>query len=230
MRSDRAPRALNDSTATTLFGKHDTDGEHKKCRYRVIEDGALLGYNRPSEHKVLFRALFVNDKPDPMQPWPDTPYADADASALGARGGSTLKASTIHLRNHLHHVLVQCLEEIQEEVQKSKIGLALRPCNYLRGKSRRQSSDDDDHSSIPRVQKKRRLVQKSLSLTSTYSPLKQSLNPAPAASPFISAHCKCPLDYFFYHAPNKNVINCSRHVDRGILICISLTNVIGLEV
>ena len=70
----------------------------------------LLGYNHPSEHKVIFQALFVNNKLDPMQPaWPDTPYADANASALGTCGGSTLKASTIHLRNHLHHVLVMSL-------------------------------------------------------------------------------------------------------------------------
>ena len=86
---DRDPHGLNDNISTALFRKHDTDEDKYRYRYRVIKDGALLGYNRPSEHKVLFRALFVNDKPDPMQPWPDTPYADADASALGARGGST---------------------------------------------------------------------------------------------------------------------------------------------
>ncbi len=39
----------------------------------------------------------------------------------------------------------------------------------------------------------------------------------------------CPLDYFLYH--NKhNAINCSEHVDRGILICVCLTTVLGLEV
>jgi isopenicillin N synthase-like dioxygenase len=40
----------------------------------------------------------------------------------------------------------------------------------------------------------------------------------------------CPLDYFLYHGDTPNAINCSEHVDRGILICVCLTNVPGLEV
>jgi hypothetical protein len=40
----------------------------------------------------------------------------------------------------------------------------------------------------------------------------------------------CPLDYFFYHNQHRNAINCSEHVDRGLLICVCLTNVPGLEV
>lgn len=40
----------------------------------------------------------------------------------------------------------------------------------------------------------------------------------------------CPLDYFLYHGTKQNAINCSEHVDRGIMICVCLTNVPGLEV
>ena len=39
----------------------------------------------------------------------------------------------------------------------------------------------------------------------------------------------CPLDYFLYHGKNSKAVNCSEHVDRGVLICICLSNVPGLE-
>jgi isopenicillin N synthase-like dioxygenase len=41
---------------------------------------------------------------------------------------------------------------------------------------------------------------------------------------------KCPLDFFFYHAKDPSAVNCSEHIDRGILIGVCLTNVPGLEV
>ena len=40
----------------------------------------------------------------------------------------------------------------------------------------------------------------------------------------------CPVDYFLYHIDKPNAISCSEHVDRGVLICVCLTNVPGLEV
>jgi len=40
----------------------------------------------------------------------------------------------------------------------------------------------------------------------------------------------CPLDYFLYNGDKPNAVSCSEHVDRGILICVCLTNVPGLEV
>jgi isopenicillin N synthase-like dioxygenase len=39
-----------------------------------------------------------------------------------------------------------------------------------------------------------------------------------------------PLDYFFYYGDKPNAVSCSEHVDRGILICVCLTLVPGLEV
>jgi isopenicillin N synthase-like dioxygenase len=41
---------------------------------------------------------------------------------------------------------------------------------------------------------------------------------------------KCPLDFFFYHAKDPLAVNCSEHIDRGVLIAVCLTNVPGLEV
>jgi hypothetical protein len=42
----------------------------------------------------------------------------------------------------------------------------------------------------------------------------------------------CPLDYFLYHGNNKDssTENCTAHVDRGVLICIYLSKVPGLEI
>jgi hypothetical protein len=41
----------------------------------------------------------------------------------------------------------------------------------------------------------------------------------------------CPLDYFLYHNKNPLAVNCSEHVDRGILICVCLSSAApGLEV
>lgn len=40
---------------------------------------------------------------------------------------------------------------------------------------------------------------------------------------------QCPLDYFFYHGNDPSAINCSEHVDRGVLICVCLSKVPGLE-
>eukprot|EP00980_Cylindrotheca_fusiformis_P016442 scaffold4902_cov115-Cylindrotheca_fusiformis.AAC.3 len=42
---------------------------------------------------------------------------------------------------------------------------------------------------------------------------------------------RCPLDYFFYHNEEPSVVNCSEHVDRGLLICVCLSSATpGLEV
>jgi hypothetical protein len=41
---------------------------------------------------------------------------------------------------------------------------------------------------------------------------------------------RCPLDYFLYLNKEPKTVNCSEHVDRGLLIAVSLTDVPGLEV
>jgi len=48
----------------------------------------------------------------------------------------------------------------------------------------------------------------------------------------LSSRNGCPLDYFLYHGTTTNAYmnNCSEHVDRGVLICICLSNVPGLEI
>ena len=60
----------------------------------------------------------------------------------------------------------------------------------------------------------------------------QSVTPAAAE---INISNNCPLDYFFYHNNNNNTNadypNCTIHTDRGLLICVCLSNTVpGLEV
>jgi hypothetical protein len=44
-------------------------------------------------------------------------------------------------------------------------------------------------------------------------------------------NAQCPLDFFLYHGRlEESVVNCSEHVDRGLLIAVCLTDVPGLEV
>jgi hypothetical protein len=40
----------------------------------------------------------------------------------------------------------------------------------------------------------------------------------------------CPLDFFYYHNMDTRAVNCSEHVDRGLLIAVCLSPVPGLEV
>jgi hypothetical protein len=46
----------------------------------------------------------------------------------------------------------------------------------------------------------------------------------------VVEECHCPLDYFYYHNMDARAVNCSEHVDRGLLIAVCLTSVPGLEV
>ena len=52
----------------------------------------------------------------------------------------------------------------------------------------------------------------------------------PGSLTFSLDTTRCPLDYFLYHNEDPNAVNCSEHVDRGLLIAVSLTDVPGLEV
>jgi isopenicillin N synthase-like dioxygenase len=134
-----------------------------------IVNGNLHGYNEPSNAKMLFRAFcFSND-----QPWPTDSFQTAST----------------HVAKDLHHLLVQCYQEIQQQ-------------SSLEAASKRTE---------PPSQKRPRL-----------SPVD--------IPPTAWETTKCPLDFFFYHAKDPLAVNCSEHIDRGVLIGICLTNVPGLEV
>jgi hypothetical protein len=53
---------------------------------------------------------------------------------------------------------------------------------------------------------------------------------APTTSPIPEVEKRhCPMDYFYYHNMNTRAVNCSEHVDRGLLIAVCLSSVPGLE-
>jgi hypothetical protein len=63
-----------------------------------------------------------------------------------------------------------------------------------------------------------------------YHPSQSSLRFETTNSSPIADRTGCPLDYFFYHNRQPHLVNCSEHVDRGLLIAICLTAVPGLEI
>lgn len=75
-------------------------------KYRKINNLNLLGLNRPSPHTLLFRVMFLNGKPDSMQPWPGV---DID-------GGALMKDSSLGLMPCLHDLLCAFLTEIKRQV------------------------------------------------------------------------------------------------------------------
>jgi hypothetical protein len=163
-------------------------------KYRKINNFNLLGFNRPSPHKLLFRVMFLNGKPDSTQPWPGV---DID--------GGALKESSLRLMPCLHDLLCAFLAEIKRQVVVVDDG-------------QRDVENDDGYGQEPSYKKcKIQLEEVNRDTTWTTNGLVDL--------------SYCPLDYFYYHdIKNEPVENCSEHIDRGLLICISLTNVAGLEV
>lgn len=150
-------------------------------KYRRVENNYLLGFNRPSPHKLLFRALFSQEGiPDiPSQPWP----CDID--------GGALKSSSTKLATNLHRLLEMFLDKLKEETRVD--------CSQSQGVGERPAKKRKRNENTPNVSA-------------------------------VGDSAPCPLDYFLYHDRN-DVENCSEHVDRGVLICISLSRrVAGLEV
>lgn len=190
-------------------------------KYRRVSHGNLLGFNRPSPAKVLFRAFCSDWGKDNNQPWPHSRFS--------------LKRRSVDLSTRLHDLLVKCVHKIRYEHEVVEI--VKREEGVI--SKRRKTVSSSTHQQYHLIHRK----------DTTHSALQIPTDMMNAGL--------CPLDYFFYHAldsmtsttsQNNNgendaeygdgkpvvskvkVVNCSEHVDRGILICISLTNVLGLEV
>jgi hypothetical protein len=154
--------------------QHNDKEEEFIKKYRYIKNGTLLGFNRPSSQKLLFRAQFVDCNSLEEQPWP----SDFDTGELCQ--------ATKDLVPALHSILLQVHSKIREDVMSI----------YCDGEDECEQSEH--------LRKKRRISH--------------------------SFDAYCPLDYFLY-TNLQSGIKCSEHVDRGILICISLSSLVaGLEV
>jgi len=90
--------------------QHRIDEVSFLSKYRRISHGNLLGFNRPSPAKVLFRAFCSNWGKDNNQPWPHSRFS--------------LRRRSVDLSTRLHDLLVQCVHMIQRECERevSEIG------------------------------------------------------------------------------------------------------------
>ena len=117
----------------------------------------------------------------------------------------SFQQASINVAEKLHELLVECYTNIEQLSLKEQQGEFLFSSLL----------DQEEHQ--PR-RKRSRLTTSS----------RQSYWTIP---PTIHDTTISPLDYFFYHNKGPdNSINCSEHVDRGVLICVCLTSVPGLEV
>ena len=225
-------------------------------KYRRIENGNLFGLNQPSEAKLLYRAFYnesnqceddgkreeddfvfnnldcanksnVNVLSANEQPWPD----DYDNGAL--------RQCSNDVASKFHDLLVQCANEIR---------VCLEDANEDNKKENNSPSSSSFertsiHCSSTQATKKRKVQFQAVDSSTSKKPTTVKEDKYPTFSKIsisnknketkINHNWKllpCPLDYFLYHNMDPNAINCSEHVDRGILICISLTTVQGLEV
>lgn len=161
LKDDATTSAIHQAWQEALhFFKTAEDGPANFPALTVIEDGHLLGFNKPSPAKILFRSFSKRSR----QPWPSSSFMEKSLTVAA----------------NLHDILTNILRIIVADAE---------------------SSSD---STTPRKRK-----------------IKDDL--------FEIHMNECPLDYFYYHNRQPNAINCSEHIDRGVLICVCLTQVSGLE-
>jgi len=218
---DRAGRAARAFFSSTQQSRPEVDTQ----KYRMIADGDLFGYNVPSAAKVLFRAICSDEimggssSSSQKQPWPD----DMD--------GGELRCASVDVASRLHTLLVGCVDEVTL-IAKECMGIG-------------SSSSGKSEGRMRQAQRKRKRVSSSATTCNAIPGNKTKENAQDGTKkdtaigsirvPRTLEEAKyCPLDYFLYHGKSivndKPVINCSEHIDRGVLICVSLTGVPGLEV
>ena len=125
------------------------------------------------------------------------------------------RKASINVATELHQILVQCCSLIEKNLilQSSKKRLHSSHSS-TQPKSTSPSTEQEDFQPLRKRQK-----------VSSYSGSRFESIPPTIYDTTIS-----PLDFFFYHNKNSSSVNCSEHVDRGVLICVCLTKIPGLEV
>jgi len=201
------------SSSCTDSKKARVNKEQYLSKYRIVR-GHLLGLNFPSEAKVLYRAFYdrgveyvdenVETQEQQLQPWPN----DFD--------GGELMCCSNDLSAKLHNTLISCLRNILLEVKKihgkTITSRETTTTSYSNKRKLEYYVDCDEH----QYNKQKQHVASQSQRCGNFDNNEKTM--------------MCPLDYFLYHNLDHNAINCSAHIDRGVLICISLTNVQGLEI
>ncbi len=204
----------------------DSTSHHSVDRANMDIEGGDGGSGKNEINLMNFTS--AND-----QPWPD----DYDHG--------TLKASTNEIAFELHKILLLCKNEIIKICRNSNVD-GDKGVNIDRESIFTNNEQDHDQSlsgSVSSKEAKKRKLNASVSSSDSLSTITAIKMPILKNSShqvkdeyrneYINNdwnYLPCPLDYFFYHNMNQNVVNCSEHIDRGVLICISLTTVKGLEV
>ena len=204
-------------TATSIATEIPTASYDKELfinRYQRIVNGNLHGYNvLPS--KELFRTWYKDDDGD----------KDDDGEEKEQQWPSEdLRKNTLLLAKDLHRLLTECIRHIivlkKNQQQRHLYDSTTTTCNT-------SQEEEEEAKSIPFPPRKRCRTSSSSSSSSNNDKNNDETNPPWSCRG--NPH-GCPLDYFFYHNLNLNSINCSEHIDRGVLVVVCLTDVPGLEV
>lgn len=200
------------STVLDDDDKHIAGGHDGDARRRIV-NGALYGYNAPSDAKRLFRSI-CSDQAKEVQPWPD----DLD--------GGHLRRSSIDVASGLHALLIDCLDELNAVAATTRSATDEREESSFTDSDRTQRTVVSVGAYFDTGHRRKR--QKTSSLSSNGAAGKSCNLVIPRS---MNEAQYCPLDYFLYNNKGgRRNENCSEHVDRGILICVALTHVPGLEV
>jgi hypothetical protein len=137
----------------------------------------------------------------PEQPWPNPRF----------------QQTSLQVADHLHQALAECyhhLERIESIQTPSNPSSEAYPQHSGMESSSLPLSTLESENQSP--------ARKRARLSRTHSKnLKMPLTAQDTSA--------CPLDYFLYHNQDPSAVNCSKHVDRGLLIAVCLTDVPGLE-
>lgn len=138
-----------------------------------------------------------------LQPWPNESFQIASQNVAAS----------------LHEILMTVMDKIaQEKLQRAQVT-----------SSSSYSCSSKDQRSRKRARVSENIIQNHQVADNTVADFstKSSWNITKTATDAV----KCPLDYFLYHNKNPLAVNCSEHVDRGLLICVCLSSATpGLEV
>jgi hypothetical protein len=207
-------------TASTATATAPNNKELFTNRYQRIVNGNLHGYNvLPS--KELFRTWYKDDGGGDKDDDGKEEEQQQQQQQHQQWPSEDLRKNTLLLAKDLHRLLTECVRHIivlKKNQQRRHICDSPTTSN---------TSQEEVAEFIPFPPRKRFRTPSSSSSSSNNDKNNDEIN--------LPWSCRrnphgCPLDYFFYHNRNPNSINCSEHIDRGVLVVVCLTDVPGLEV
>lgn len=149
------------------------------------------------------KRLFRAFPASPVQPWPNEPFRQASQKVAA----------------QLHGILVACHAHLRDKATVETDLKRWVPNEPSHRENESSSSQQEDE-----------LFSETAAATARASSRKRRRLDDGEQRIITSLPAHCPLDYFLYHNNDSTAINCSEHVDRGVLIAVCLTDVPGLEI